>query len=163
MGFQNVEDFGGESVSGNGYGICSHEFTDWQLEEMRMSLEMPAKVTVGKDAEEKSLWVNNLRGACSNLSHGVQNFTDGNFRRNDRHLFDSAHDLLDFEKQGAAKAAPRMEPSKVFFLKATRLEEDHGESVTEYQHHGSTGGGGQIERTGFLADSDIQMDIAVIC
>jgi hypothetical protein len=47
-------------------------------------------------------------------------------------------------------------------LKTARLEEDHGQRVAEDEHDGGAGSRREIERTGFLFDADVEMNVGVL-
>ena len=49
-----------------------------------------------------------------------------------------------------------MEAGKVVLLEPARLEQNHGQSITEREHGRGARSGREMERAGFLADRDIQ-------
>ena len=42
---------------------------------------------------------------------------------------------------------------------AARLEQDHGEGVPHDEHGGGRGGGGEVQRTGFFGDADVEVHV----
>src|SRR5438874_5496283 len=65
-------------------------------------------------------------------------------------------------EQAAADHAGGMEFGKIFFIKSARLEQHHGEGVTERQHHRRTRSRREIERTCFLLHVYIEKHMGVL-
>ena len=86
---------------------------------------------------------------------------DGGIRRDHGQSVARSHDLVDAQKQAAADHSRRMVPGEILLLKTARFEQDHGEGVTESEHHGRARGRREIQRTGFLLDVHVENDVRV--
>ena len=57
---------------------------------------------------------------------------------------------------------PGWKRAKSSFFEAASFEQDRGKGVAEDEHDGGAGGRGEVERTGFLGDADVEMDVGVL-
>ena len=55
-----------------------------------------------------------------------------------------------------------MKLGEILLLKTARFEQHHGQRIAQDQHHRGAGGRREIQRTGFLRDVYIQMNVAVL-
>src|ERR1700738_377883 len=68
---------------------------------------------------------------------------------------------MNSHKKAASDHAGGMKLGEVLLVKTTRLEQHHGERVTQSEHYRRARSRRQIQRTGFLLDVYIEKDMGV--
>ena len=116
VGFENMEDFGGEVVAADGDGVVGHEVADGSFQQSGMGLKMPPKVAVREYAEQPPARVHDFGGSGPHFGHDVQDFADQRGGRDHGHLVGAAHDLVDLEEEGAPEASAGVEAGEVFLF-----------------------------------------------
>ena len=147
--FQELHDFDGHGIFVDRDGIGGHDGFDLGVDDRRVRCDAAAEVAVGKDAEEGVVVVDDGDGAAAGGGHGEQCVADGRAWTDVRGMFASAHEVFDFQCDGAADGACGMELRIVVELEVAQMEHRHGQRVAKSGK--SRGGRGrcEIERAGF--------------
>lgn len=116
---------------------------------------------MGEDAGEGVVWVDDDSGSGAGFEHGGDSGLDGGGEGDFGEGGAGAHDVADAGEEEFSQTAAGVEFGEVFGLKAAFLEQDHGEGITEAEHIGGAGGGGELEGAGFLFDVGVEDDVAV--
>ncbi len=123
---------------------------------------MPDEIAVGENPEQLLIVACHHRGAGPHRGHGLEHAADVGRWPNEGERTARAHDLVHTQEKAAPDHPAGMEFREIFLLKSARLEQHHGKRVAEREHDGRARGRGQIERTGFLLDVDVEEDIAIL-
>lgn len=156
------EDFGGELVGADGDGTDRHEVTDSFFSDAGVFLEGADKVAMGEDTGESAIRPSDDGGSAAGLGHFFKGLPHGGLRGDEGDLAAAAHDIAHPCEEGAAEGAAGVKAGEVVGPETSGLQEDHGEGVSHDEHVRGAGGGGEIQRAGFLGDGDVENDISML-
>ena len=148
--------FSGQNIRTNGLGAAGHQFAGGFGE--HIGRQAAAQVTVGDDAFQISLLVNNADAAEHFGGHHQQSFLHGSVFVNQRNFIAFVQKVSDLMQERAQFSA-RMALAKIGFGEAFAFQQADGKNVS--QHQSCRGGGGrcQAQRTGFAVIRKLQQDI----
>ena len=70
---------------------------------------------------------------------------------------------MDAHQHAPANHSAGMKLGETFLVKAARLQQDHCQRIAQCHHHRRARSGGEIQRTSFLFDIDIEKEVRVLC
>ena len=159
MSLKDVESLGGQAAEKDRDGARGHDRQQRSLPDRRIFLESTDKITMGVDADDFALGINDHGGTAPFGGNLRERLGNGGLLGADRNRFAGAHDLLHGKKEIPADRAGGMKLGKIFAAKPTTLQENHGQGIPHGQHGGGAGGGGKVEGAGFLIDRDVEKEV----
>src|SRR5581483_8382502 len=154
------DSLGGEGGLGDANGIAGHHLPERLGKELIIFRDAAAEIAVGENTDQAAPGVDDGEAAGLGAGHDDERVTDGDIIAGDGVALAGAHDVGDLGEHGTADGAGRVMAGVILLLETAGLENGHGECVAHDESGGGAGGGGEVERTGFARDADIEHEIA---
>src|SRR6266478_2150775 len=155
-----VERLAGQDVRTNRLRIACHSGLGGHFQGCAaMLFHQAAQIAIGEDACEAAIGLQNRGHAEAFAAHFVNDVWHRGVSRDSGKSIASVHLMLDAEKF-LAETPCGMKRGEIIGAEATPFEKRDRESVADGHGDGGARGGREIERASFLADADVERDVA---
>ena len=124
-----------------------------------LTIDDAAQITIGEHAQYALLRIDHSSKAQALAGHFDKTRCQRGIWPHAGQFIAAAHDIGNMQQQLAAEAATRMRTGKIFGSEAACFEQGDSQCITHGQRGSGAGGRGQIVRTGFFGNADIEIDV----
>ena len=150
-----------QRVFGDGSRVGVHHLLRCGAAQINAFFNQAAQIAIGEDAQHAGVGIHDGGGAQAFGAHFAHQLAEACTRQHLRHAAAGAHHVTHVGEQFAAQRTAGVGAGKVFGLETARVQQGDGQRIAQRQLRRGAGGGGQVERAGFLVDAAVQNDVGV--